>query len=135
MAKIKRVRLATILSLALSAAPTPIRADEANAWEQWHALLQKACPENHVDWACDTCWTQLTGAFEDTLSEAGRNKVTKNLSFQGCEKEQIGLSCEMSAFLTAFEKAGFLPRFVRFGCRVVKCEEVALCSRFPDHAP
>jgi hypothetical protein len=36
--------------------------------------------------------------------------------------------------MDAYQHLGLLTRFVRYGCREVRCEEVALCSKFPGHA-
>ncbi len=131
----KRGRLAAILVLVLGIVPASSRAGEADTWKDWQALLQKSCPTRHVDWTCDGCWTQLTGAFEDTLAAADQRKISRVRDVRACEQETIGFSCEMGASLDAYKRVGLLRRFVTFGCRAVKCEEVALCSRFPDHAP
>lgn len=135
MQKIKRARWTAIFSLVLSIVPASLRADATDTWREWQVLLQKSCPKNHVDWACDSCWTQLTGAFEDTLGTSDRQKLSRVRDYHGCEQEKIGLSCEMGASLEAYKRVRLLQRFVSFGCRAVKCEEVALCSRFPNHAP
>jgi len=42
-----------------------------------------------------------------------------------------GFSCEMGTYLHAANKLGFLRQMIRFGCRTVKCEDLASCSRFP----
>lgn len=131
----KRAILTLVLTLAFGAAPASLKANGAGAWKQWQALLQQSCPENHVDWAGDMSWTELTGAFEDTLGATDQRTISRFSDFRGCEREKFGLSCEMGATLKAYERAGLLRRFVAFGCRAVKCEEPALCSRFPDHAP
>jgi hypothetical protein len=127
--------LILVLSLVFSATPTLLKADDADAWKQWQVLLQRSCPNNHVDWTCDMCWTQLTGAFEDTLSASDQRKISRFRDFRGCENEKIGLSWEMGASLKAYLQVGLLRRFAAFGCRAVKCEDFALCTRFPDHAP
>jgi len=127
--------LTLVLTLAFSATTTFLKADDAGAWKQWQALPQQSCPGNHVEWTCDSCWTELTGAFEDTLGASDQRKISRVRDFRGCEGEKIGLSCEMGASLKAYLRAGLLRRFVVFGGRAVKCEEPALCSRFPNHAP
>lgn len=135
MSRWKQATVMLSLALALTAIPTSSKTIEAGSWRQWLDLLQQSCPENHVEWTCDSCWTQLTGAFEDNLGRSDRRKVSRVRDFRGCEREKIGLSCEMGASLTAYLRTRLLQRFVVFGCRAVKCEEPALCSRFPDHAP
>lgn len=127
--------LRLVLTLAFSAIPTFLNAEDADAWNQWQVLLQRSGPKNHVDWTCDMCWTELIGAFEDTLRASDQRKISRVRDFRGCEREQFGLSCEMGASLKAYLRTGLLRRFVKFGCRAVKCEEPALCTRFPDHAP
>jgi hypothetical protein len=127
--------LTLVLTLVFSAIPTLPNADDTDAWKQWQVLLQRSCPNNHVDWTCDMCWTQLTGAFEDTLGASDQRKISRVRDFRGCENEKIGLSCEMGASLKAYLQVGLLQRLAAFGCRAVKCEEPALCTRFPDHAP
>jgi hypothetical protein len=127
--------LTLVLTLGFSATPATLKADAPDAWKQWQVLLQRSCPNNHVDWTCDMCWTQLTGAFEDTLGASDQRKISRVRDFRGCERERFGLSCEMGVSLKAYLQVGLLRRFAAFGCRAVKCEEPALCSRFPDHAP
>src|ERR1700680_2090540 len=94
MPRINPVVLASIMTLTLSGAAASSKADDADVWKRWQALLQQSCPNNHVDWACDVGWTQLTGAFEDTLGASGQRKLSRVRDFGGCEKEMIGLSCE-----------------------------------------
>jgi hypothetical protein len=98
-------------------------------------MLRRRCPSHHVEWLCDGCWTQLTGAFEDTLPKPVRARVSRLTDMKPCANEGIGLSCEMGQSLAAYRRLALLPRFVAFGCKAVRCEEAALCSRFPDHAP
>jgi hypothetical protein len=131
----KRTFFISILVVAFGATTALSEANDAGAWTRWQVALQQACPGRHVDWACDTCWTQLTGAFEDTLGAYDRQKISRIVDFRDCEQEKAGFSCEMDASLRAYERVGLLRRFVAFGCQAVKCEEPALCSRFPDHAP
>src|ERR1700744_1193793 len=103
MTKTKRVRLAAFFFLVFGMAPASLAADEAGTWREWQTLLQKSFPHNHVDWACDSCWTQLTGAFEDTLGTQDRGNISRVRDYRGCKQEEIGLSCEMGASLEAYK--------------------------------
>ena len=123
--------MAAVLALSLAAPP----ADAADAWRHWQALLQQACPGRHVDWICDGCSLDLIGGFEDTLGASDRREISRVRDFHDCKGELMGFSCEMAVSLRAYERARFLRRFVAYGCRAVKCEEQALCSRFPHPAP
>ena len=95
----KRAIRVSVLALAFSTILTSLKANADDVWQQLQVLLQQSCPENHVDWTCDMCWTQLTDAFEDTLGASSQRKISRIRDFRGCEQEKIGLSCEMGASL------------------------------------
>jgi len=97
--------------------------------------LQQVCPSHHVDWSCESCWTQITGAFEDTLKLTERREIQSAIKPHACDSEEIGVSCGMGEALQAYEQLGLLRRFTAYSCKIVKCEEPALYSRFPKHAP
>jgi len=126
----------TRASVAFLALVLPLPAASADgAWDHWRSLLQQVCPSHHVNWACDSCWTQITGAFEDTLKPAERRAIQSVIDPHACDSEEMGHSCEMGEALQAYERLGLLKRFTAHSCKIVKCEEPALCSRFPKHAP
>jgi hypothetical protein len=124
------VRRLLPLLLLLAAAPAGARATDA--WEAWEAALARDCPGRHVDWACDGCWDELIGAFEASLVRpaAARAEALADTR-RACREERAGFSCEMGAYLRAWRRLGLLERFTRWGCKAVKCEEQANCSRFP----
>jgi hypothetical protein len=131
----KRAILILNLILASSAIPTLLKAGDADAWRRWLVLLQQSCPEKHVDWKCDSCWSELTGAFEDTLGTSDQRKISRVRDFRVCEQEKIGILCEMGASLRAYLRAGSLQHFVAFGCRAVKCERTGTLQPFSGSRP
>ncbi|HLJ62527.1 MAG TPA: hypothetical protein VKT70_00365 [Stellaceae bacterium] len=122
---------AVLLALAVTMLPWGAHAKEVNPWKQWFALLHHACPRNHVDWTCDGSWMDLIGAFEETLDTADQERIAHFRDYRRCESEVMGFSCEMAVSLEAYQQTKLMRRFVAFGCQAVKCEEPALCSRFP----
>lgn len=84
MMKIKRFALTPILILAISALPTSLRADGTDAWKKWQALLQKSCPNNHVDWVGGSL-IELISAFEDTLGASDQRKISHLRDFRSCQ--------------------------------------------------
>ena len=131
MHKNRRAGMAAVLALSLAALP----ADAADAWRHWEALLYRACPGRHVDSICDGCGLDLIGGFEDTLGASDRRRISRVRDFRPCKGELFGFSCEMAVSLQAYERTRLLRRFVAYGCRAVKCEELGSCSRFPHSAP
>jgi hypothetical protein len=120
------------LTLLLLCAAAPAAARAPNAWESWEAALARDCPERHVDWVCDGCWDDLIAAFQATLPRRSAARVNAVADERRVRREErIGFSCEMGAYLKAWRRLGLLERFTRWGCKAVKCEEGALCSRFP----
>jgi hypothetical protein len=118
------------LDLLLLAAPAGARAGDA--WQAWEKALARECPERHVEWVCDGCWAELIGAFQASLARpVAKRAVALADTRHVCREERAGFSCEMGAYLKAWRRLGLLPRFTRWGCQAIKCEEGALCSRFP----
>jgi hypothetical protein len=129
-----RICAATFIAVFIGAT-SGVAADDSG-WEAWTKELNHTCPTRHVDWGCDGCWTQLTGAFEERLAPRTRTRITHIAdSRRRCANERAGVSCEMGRSLVAYERLGLLDRFTGFACKVVRCEEPGLCSRFPDHPP
>jgi hypothetical protein len=71
-------------------------------------------------------------AFDETLGPVTSRHVAQ-IADAGhqCANEEAGFGCEFSTRLVAYRRLGLMPRFVRFGCKVVKCEEAGICSRMP----
>lgn len=125
---------ALLMALTLGVLTPAYANDNSRAWDRWTAELKRQCPSHHVDWTCDGCWTQLTGAYEDRLRPKQLKAVTKVADIRRqCANERAGFGCEMVRSLVAYDKLHLMRAFTAYGCRVVKCEEPALCSRFPDH--
>ncbi|KQY31163.1 hypothetical protein ASD21_08965 [Caulobacter sp. Root1455] len=123
----------TVLRLLLLALLTPSMANAGeDGWAAWRAGLARTCPSHHVDWIADGSYDALLGAFNSTLDARTQAQVAAIADYDHrCAQETAGFSCEMGVHLDAFQRAGLLDRFVRFGCRTVRCEEQSLCSRFP----
>ncbi len=131
----RRLFRTTLLSWMLSVMMISSSIAGQDAWRDWQSLLHQACPGHHVDWVCDGCGLQLVEAFEDTLSERVQRQIARIADIDhACAQEQIGFYCDRARHLVAFERLGLMHRFVVFGCKTVKCEEAAICSRLPDHA-
>lgn len=88
MLKRKPATLSLVLILTFSALSTSVKADNADVWKRWLILLRQSCPRNHVDWTCDSCWTQLTGAFEDTLGTSDRRRFHAFSTFAIAKKSR-----------------------------------------------
>ena len=107
-------------------------ADAQDIWRDWTRLTSVQCPSHHVDWMCGDCQLSVIEAFDQTLSERDQRQVVRVADLKRkCENEQMGFTCEFVESLEAYKKLGLMNRFVNFGCRAVKCEEAALCSRMP----
>ena len=80
----------------------------------------------------DGGYDEFLDAYEATLSyeQSQRFEYLANFKRQ-CARETAGLSCEMSRSLHAAQRLHLFYKMVAFGCRTVKCEEAASCSRFP----
>lgn len=92
--------------------------------------MKSRCPSHHVDWVYGG-YDDLLYNFVKTLPESIRRKVnsiTEAESARRCAREVAGFSCEMGVNLDAFNKLGLMDRFVEFGCRHVRCRDIALCT-------
>jgi len=71
-------------------------------------------------------------SFDATLTKAEFKKVQRIADIQRkCSDEQFGFYCEAARSFLAYKSLGLMPRFVLYGCRTIKCEEAASCSRLP----
>jgi len=104
----------------------------ADSWSAWGQLWRSECPSHHVDWMCGDCYLSVVEAFDATLSEVDQTRVLKIADTQRfCAGEAMGFGCETTRSLTAYQELGLMRRFAHFSCKVVKCEEAAICSRMP----
>jgi hypothetical protein len=107
-------------------------ASAETVWDKWLRLSDQRCPSHHVGWACGDCNLSITEAFEGTLSPAQQHRIRRLADLKRrCAAEVGGFGCEVSNSLRAYEAVGLMPRFVKFSCQAVKCEEAASCSRMP----
>ena len=108
------------------------QAADASTWTEWERLCHEACPSHHVDWICGDCYLFLVENFDTTLSRNERLRVQRIADTRRrCADEVAGFSCEFSRSLAAYGRLNLLPRFVRYGCKSIRCEEAAICSRVP----
>lgn len=115
------------LALAFAAAAGP-----AAAWRLYDAKLASACPAHHVAWLCGDCAIELVEAFGATLPAPLAHRVVAVADTRhACAAEAIGVGCAVGRSLLAYRDLGLLDRFVAYGCRTVRCEEAALCRRYP----
>jgi hypothetical protein len=125
-------RLPRLLTFLLVVCATRAFADTSDGWAVWSRNLKQMCPGRRVEWVEDGGYLDLLYAFEATLPEKMRDLVRRTGDINSrCSDEKIGFSCEMSVSLETYKRLGLMRRFVAFGCREVRCEEPALCSKFP----
>jgi hypothetical protein len=111
---------------------TAAHSGEANPWQAWAAGSEKKCPTQHPEWMGDGGYEDFILAFEQSLAENDRRRLIDVADArQQCASEQIGFTCEMGRELAAAQRLGLLDRLIEFGCRTVKCEEGAICTRMP----
>lgn len=125
------VRVASIIlapiSLLLMAANSA-----SDPWTAWEHDLSRSCPKRHVELMGDGGYDEFLGAFYKTLTPTEKRRMNAVVNYKkACASETMGFGCEMSRNLYAAQKLGLLDKLVKFGCHTVKCEEGALCSRFP----
>ena len=103
------------------------------SWEHWREFAARDCPTHHVDWVCDGCYLRLTVGFENTLTKGERHRLDRLVADNSgpCADEIAGFSCEMAVSLKAYDSLSLMPRFAKYTCRSVKCEDAAICSRMP----
>ena len=128
----QRMRWRIVLSLLfLLGSQTSVFAGNNDPWNVWRMKLKSQCPSQHVNWICDVCYDALLYNFEKTLPDSMRrmaDSLADSASARRCAKEIAGFSCEMSESLDAYNKLGLMNRFVGFGCRHVRCSDIALCT-------
>jgi hypothetical protein len=120
------VFLALVLSstYSVAAANTP--------WAAWEGGADRRCSSHHVPWVSDGGYSALVDAFEKTLLKYTISEIRRRSDFaHECAQETGGFGCEMGVTLSVYQLMGLLARFIRFGCKEVRCEEIALCSKFP----
>jgi hypothetical protein len=113
-------------------ASSVLAASTDQAWRDWQRLSHGQCPTHHVEWVCGDCYLFLVEGFDATLTSAQQRNARRVADIaRSCAKEQFGFGCEAGRSFLAYEELGLMPRFVHYGCRVIKCEEAAVCSRAP----
>jgi hypothetical protein len=114
------------------AAPWLLGASTDSAWLEWERLSNERCPTHHVNWVCGSCYLNLIEGFDATLTRSQKRNVDRIADLKrNCAHEEMGFSCEAGYSFDAYKKLGLIPRFVHYGCRTVKCEFAASCSRLP----
>jgi len=104
----------------------------SDSWNEWTTALHRECPSRHVEMLSDGAVPDFLDQFSRTLPSATRKRFDRVADIRRqCAKEQLGFYCEMGQSLDAAQKLGLMHKLVSFGCDAVKCEEPALCSRFP----
>ena len=127
------MRFAKLALVATAIGTLPVAAANADSWADWKRLSRERCPSHHVEWICGDCSLFLVEDFNATLSRPQQRSVERIADVRrGCAGEWGGFGCEASRRTTAYQKLGLMPRFVRYACRRIKCEEAAICSRVPN---
>jgi len=122
------------LALLIIMAPAWLSASTDQAWRDWKRLSDRQCPQRHVDWVCGDCYLNLIEGFHSILGQSQKRNVDRIADIKRqCATEQMGFGCETGRSLVAYKKLGLMPQFVRYGCRTVKCEYAASCSRLPPN--
>ena len=120
------------VTVAAAAAASLISGSTDRAWHDWVRLSHEQCAARHVDWICGDCYLNLIDGFYSTLSLNEKQAVEHIAdTSQQCATEKMGFECEAGRSFLAYRKLDLMHRFVRYGCRTVKCEYVASCSRLP----
>lgn len=123
--------LAGSVTLLAAAANAP----EPSARDSWHQALHRQCPLNHVEWAAGQSYDELLAAYSRSLSRTQSRRLERVADHQfNCGKVSAGFECEMEAYLRAAWYLGMLKDMAAFSCRMIRCEEPGICSRFP-HMP
>ena len=124
------------LLLGTSIFAVQVSAEDTSPWKRWGDAIAHQCPANHLEWIYGDGYLELPEAFEATLpkSEKARIKSVADLPHR-CAFEHMGFACEFAASVEAYAKLGLFLRFVSYGCSHVRCEEAALCSKFPHTTP
>ena len=119
-----------VVLIALQLSPL-VSAHGSDSWLAWERGLHRACPRHHVEWVADGGYDELLAAFIDTLPQRVKKQISRITDYDRRCQDTEGFSCEMGMHLDAFRHLGLLGQFTKFGCDHVKCEDIALCSRFP----
>jgi hypothetical protein len=120
------------LAVLVIMAPALLAASTDQAWRDWERLSREQCPSHHVEWICGDCYLFLVEGFDATLSKAQQRNVRRIADIsRSCASEWGGFRCEAARSFLAYKKLGLMPQFVRYRCRIIKCEEAAVCSRAP----
>jgi len=116
----------SLVLLLVGAAPQP------NPWRVWEYGLARACPSRHVELMGDGYYDDFLAAFDRSLRQGDRSRLAQTADLRRrCAHEEVGFSCEMVNTIRAAQQRGLLETMIAFGCRTVKCEEGAMCSRLP----
>lgn len=104
-----------------------------DSWNRWERLSRERCPSHHVELICGDCYLFLVEDFDATLSKGQQSEVARIADTERkCAGEWGGFSCEASRSFLAYDRLGLMPRFVRYGCLRIKCQEAAICTRVPN---
>jgi len=121
-----------IILVAACATLTAWPANAMDAWRDWFHQSRRLCPSHHVDWICNDCYLNLTEGFDRTLTVGQVRRVERIADVDHrCANVEGGFGCITSSEFYAYDRLGLMPRFVRFSCKAVKCEELVDCSRLP----
>jgi hypothetical protein len=108
----------------------------ATPFKTWTNGLHRACPSRNVELLSDGAYPDFLDGFAQTLPHDVARRFDRVADIRKqCATEQIGFYCEMDRSLYAAKRLGLMQKLVLFGCRTVKCEQAALCSRFPGRGP
>src|SRR5579884_1341138 len=111
---------------------TSMLSTSTGARDDWTQQSRAQCPSHHVELICGDCYLSLVESFDATLTKAEFKKVQRIADIhQKCSDEQFGFYCEAGRSFVAYKSLGLMPHFVRYGCRMIRCEEAASCSRLP----
>ena len=127
------MKIAKLAMIAVAAASSALATPTDESWSRWERLSRERCPSHHVELICGDCYLFLVEDFDATLSKAQQRDVARIADIKRkCADEWGGFGCEAARSFLAYDKLGLMPRFVRYGCLRIKCEEAAICSRVPN---
>ena len=131
-----RRRLLSLMFLGgAMAALVPVDAggQQTDNMQDYHALLTKQCPANHLEWLSEGELDDLIEVnFHDSLPESLQSKLdaADRREKQACANVTMGLSCFNTAYINAMGDAGLLSRFAKMVCASgLVCKASAECGK------
>jgi hypothetical protein len=120
-----------LLSSVAVAAPAEPAAGSVMA--SYQALVDRNCPEQHLDWLSPGELNYATENFHEALSPSEKSKVDQLLhADSSCADRIAGIGCSNVVYLRALIKLNLLPKFVADVCKITCLGPVECLQAPPD---